>query len=154
MLPHGAWVLHAHEPACVRIASPHLGEEAEVVPILLGELDQGCLQRLRRLLDKLFEIDDLCQHVRDRTWGLRGSGRRWVGGRSFRTTPLMGTQHGLSLRSRARSEDHTVFVNVRALEDRVDLLVLDEGEPQRVQGRLDFLLVERAIAVIVPAREK
>ena len=41
-----------------------LREEAEVVPILLGELDEGGPQRYGRLLDKLFEVDDLCANTR------------------------------------------------------------------------------------------
>ena len=41
-----------------------LREEAEVVPILLGELDERRSQRLGRLLDELLEIDDVCGRAR------------------------------------------------------------------------------------------
>ena len=43
-----------------------LREEAQVVPIRLGELDEGGPQRLGRLLDKLLEVDDLC-NTRERS---------------------------------------------------------------------------------------
>ena len=39
--------------------APLSREEAEVVAILLGELDQARAQRLGRLLDKLLKVDDL-----------------------------------------------------------------------------------------------
>ena len=65
------WTLRAQ--ACLRstvISLESLGEEAEVVPVLLGELDERGAQRLGRLLDELLEIDHLCRATRDRTLGL------------------------------------------------------------------------------------
>ena len=91
------------------------------MPILLGELNEGCPQRLGCLLDELFEIDDLCQHTKDRSVSQR---------RRFATVPS-----SISL-------SRTVFVHVRALENRVDLLVLNKFEAHCVQGLLDFLLVK------------
>ena len=68
-------------------------EEAEVVAILLGELDEVGPQRLGALLYKLFEIDDL------------------------------------------------ILIRVRAFEDLLDLLVVDELEAKSLERCLDFLLV-------------
>ena len=107
-----------------------LREEAEVVPILLGELDERRSQRLGRLLDELLEIDDVCGRAR-------------------------GVEDGLSagfLAASSIGRPRTILVLVRLLKDLLDLLVIDEREAERVERGLDLLLVERAVAILVPAR--
>ena len=51
------------------------------------------------------------------------------------------------------SQPRTIIVLVRLLEERVDLLVVDEREPEVIQRCLDFLLVEGPVPVLVPARK-
>ena len=104
------------------------------MPIRLGELHEGGAQSLRRLLDELFEIDDVCKHTRHEI-----------------NVALLGAQGARSARN-PHGWSRTILVRIRALEDLVDLLVVDEREAQRLQRLLDFLLVERAVAVLVPAR--